>query len=44
MTVCWEVVLEDHIRAYMVDASEGGDDGEGSATEQLIDVVQSYFT
>ncbi|AOJ72890.1 MULTISPECIES: metal/formaldehyde-sensitive transcriptional repressor [Burkholderia] len=34
------VVLEDHIRTHLVDAA---DDHEGSATEQLIDVVHSYF-
>jgi DNA-binding FrmR family transcriptional regulator len=36
------VVLEDHIRTHLVDA----DDHEkpaGSATEQLIEVVHSYF-
>ena len=32
------VVLEDHIREHMVDA-HGPDEHEGSATEQLIDVV-----
>jgi FrmR/RcnR family transcriptional regulator, repressor of frmRAB operon len=37
------VVLEDHIRAHLVDADEGGEHGEGSATEQLIEVVHSYF-
>ncbi|HDR9055411.1 metal/formaldehyde-sensitive transcriptional repressor [Burkholderia vietnamiensis] len=34
------VVLEDHIRSHLVDA-EGHD--EGSASEQLIEVVHSYF-
>lgn len=36
------VVLEDHIRNHLVDAGSGEDDG-GSATEQLIEVVHSYF-
>ncbi|QOH36808.1 metal-sensitive transcriptional repressor family protein [Burkholderia cepacia] len=36
------VVLEDHIREHLVDAHEP-DAHEGSATEQLIDVVHSYF-
>ncbi|WP_206997124.1 metal/formaldehyde-sensitive transcriptional repressor [Trinickia mobilis] len=37
------VVLEDHIRTHLVDADEGGGEHEGSATEQLIEVVHSYF-
>ncbi|KDB09997.1 metal sensitive transcriptional repressor [Burkholderia sp. lig30] len=36
------VVLEDHIRTHLVDADDA-DAHEGSATEQLIDVVHSYF-
>jgi FrmR/RcnR family transcriptional regulator, repressor of frmRAB operon len=36
------VVLEDHIRTHVVDAGQP-DAREGSATEQLIDVVHSYF-
>ncbi|AOJ06162.1 metal/formaldehyde-sensitive transcriptional repressor [Burkholderia mayonis] len=36
------VVLEDHIRTHLVDA-DAPDNYEGSATEQLIDVVHSYF-
>ncbi|AOK31223.1 transcriptional regulator [Burkholderia singularis] len=35
------VVLEEHIRSHLVDV-EGHED-EGSATEQLIEVVHSYF-
>ncbi|EDT06334.1 metal/formaldehyde-sensitive transcriptional repressor [Burkholderia ambifaria] len=35
------VVLEDHIRSHLVDAEHRAD--EGSATEQLIEVVHSYF-
>jgi len=34
------VVLEDHIRTHLVDAEHEHD---GSATEQLIEVVHSYF-
>lgn len=37
------VVLEDHIRSHLVDAPHDGEPDEGSATEQLIDVVHSYF-
>ena len=36
------VVLEDHIRSHLVDA-DAPDAHEGSATEQLIEVVHSYF-
>lgn len=36
------VVLEDHIRTHLVDA-DTSDNHEGSASEQLIDVVYSYF-
>jgi DNA-binding FrmR family transcriptional regulator len=36
------VVLEDHIRTHLVDA-DGHEDPAGSATEQLIEVVHSYF-
>ncbi|AKM02432.1 MULTISPECIES: metal/formaldehyde-sensitive transcriptional repressor [Burkholderia cepacia complex] len=36
------VVLEDHIRSHLVDA-DTPDAHEGSATEQLIEVVHSYF-
>ncbi|MBR8058884.1 metal/formaldehyde-sensitive transcriptional repressor [Burkholderia dolosa] len=36
------VVLEDHIRSHLVDA-DGPDGHDGSATEQLIEVVHSYF-
>ncbi len=36
------VVLEDHIRTHLVDA-EPHDDEHGSGTEQLIEVVHSYF-
>ncbi|MEA3118533.1 MAG: hypothetical protein QOI13_1803 [Paraburkholderia sp.] len=36
------VVLEDHIRTHLVDA-EGHEEPPGSATEQLIEVVHSYF-
>ncbi|MBU6492590.1 MAG: metal/formaldehyde-sensitive transcriptional repressor [Burkholderiales bacterium] len=35
------VVLEDHIRTHLVDAE--AHDGHGSGTEQLIEVVHSYF-
>ena len=35
------VVLEDHIRTHLVDAEHA--DAHGSGTEQLIDVVHSYF-
>lgn len=35
------VVLEDHIRTHLVDAEPR--DGHGSGTEQLIEVVHSYF-
>lgn len=37
------VVLEDHIRSHLVDAEASDDHHEGSATEQLIEVVHSYF-
>jgi DNA-binding FrmR family transcriptional regulator len=37
------VVLEDHIRTHLVDADPVGEQPEGSATEQLIEVVHSYF-
>jgi DNA-binding FrmR family transcriptional regulator len=37
------VVLEDHIRTHLVDADVPGHENEGSATEQLIEVVHSYF-
>jgi DNA-binding FrmR family transcriptional regulator len=36
------VVLEDHIRTHLTDADAHGHDG-GSATEQLVEVVHSYF-
>jgi len=36
------VVLEDHIRTHLVDA-ETNDPADGSATEQLVEVVHSYF-
>jgi DNA-binding FrmR family transcriptional regulator len=36
------VVLEDHIRNHLVDAHTD-EDSVGSATEQLIEVVHSYF-
>ena len=36
------VVLEDHIRNHLIDA-DGSDQHAGSATEQLIEVVHSYF-
>jgi DNA-binding FrmR family transcriptional regulator len=36
------VVLEDHIRNHLVDAQSGEESGD-SATEQLIEVVHSYF-
>jgi DNA-binding FrmR family transcriptional regulator len=36
------VVLEDHIRSHLVDAEDHEEHG-GSATEQLIEVVHSYF-
>ena len=36
------VVLEDHIRTHLVDA-ETHDEPAGSATDQLIEVVHSYF-
>ena len=35
------VVLEDHIRRHLVDAEPA--DEHGSSTEQLIEVVHSYF-
>jgi DNA-binding FrmR family transcriptional regulator len=35
-------VLEDHIRNHLVDAESGEEPGD-SATEQLIEVVHSYF-
>ena len=37
------VVLEDHIRTHLVDAEHEHVTDEGSATEQLIEVVHSYF-
>lgn len=37
------VVLEDHIRTHLVDADVEGHERDGSATEQLIEVVHSYF-
>jgi DNA-binding FrmR family transcriptional regulator len=37
------VVLEDHIRTHLVDAEHEHGHDEGSATEQLIEVVHSYF-
>jgi FrmR/RcnR family transcriptional regulator, repressor of frmRAB operon len=36
------VVLEDHIRTHLVDAAVP-EESDGSATEQLIEVVHSYF-
>jgi DNA-binding FrmR family transcriptional regulator len=36
------VVLEDHIRTHLVDA-EINDGPTGSATDELIEVVRSYF-
>ena len=36
------VVLEDHIRNHLVDAHTD-EEPAGSATEQLIEVVHSYF-
>ncbi|OTP65730.1 metal/formaldehyde-sensitive transcriptional repressor [Caballeronia sordidicola] len=36
------VVLEDHIRNHLVDAGPS-EERAGSATEQLIEVVHSYF-
>jgi DNA-binding FrmR family transcriptional regulator len=36
------VVLEDHIRTHLVDA-DTNDEPAGSATDQLIEVVHSYF-
>ncbi|WP_175939163.1 metal/formaldehyde-sensitive transcriptional repressor [Caballeronia sp. BCC1704] len=35
------VVLEDHIRTHLVDAEPAGEHGSG--TEQLVEVVRSYF-
>ena len=35
------VVLEDHIRTHLVDAEPDGEHASG--TEQLIEVVRSYF-
>jgi DNA-binding FrmR family transcriptional regulator len=35
-------VLEDHIRTHLVDAGDH-EEPAGSATEQLIEVVHSYF-
>ena len=37
------VVLEDHIRAHLVDAEHEHESDQGSAREQLIEVVHSYF-
>ncbi|BCF95302.1 Transcriptional regulator [Paraburkholderia sabiae] len=37
------VVLEDHIRTHLVDAEHEHAHDEWSATEQLIEVVHSYF-
>ncbi|MGF6369693.1 DNA-binding FrmR family transcriptional regulator [Paraburkholderia sp. RAU6.4a] len=37
------VVVEDHIRTRLADEEEAGDGHDGSATEQLIEVVHSYF-
>ncbi|OTP73775.1 metal/formaldehyde-sensitive transcriptional repressor [Caballeronia sordidicola] len=37
------VVLEDHIRTHLVDVEGAGDNDQRSATEQLIEVVHSYF-
>jgi DNA-binding FrmR family transcriptional regulator len=36
------VVLEDHIRTHLVDA-DTNEEPAGSATDQLIEVVRSYF-
>ena len=36
------VVLEDHIRTHLVDA-DTHEEPAGSATDQLIEVVHSYF-
>lgn len=36
------VVLEDHIRTHLVDAHTK-EESAGSATDQLIEVVHSYF-
>jgi DNA-binding FrmR family transcriptional regulator len=36
------VVLKDHIRTHLVDA-DNHEEPAGSATEQLIEVVHSYF-
>ena len=36
------VVLEDQIRNHLIDA-DTDEDPAGSATEQLIEVVHSYF-
>ncbi len=35
------VVLEDHIRTHLVDAEP--DHGHGSGTEQLVEIIHSYF-
>jgi DNA-binding FrmR family transcriptional regulator len=37
------VVLEDHIRTHLVDADAAHGEHKDSATEQLIEVVHSYF-
>ncbi|MEX3581388.1 MAG: metal/formaldehyde-sensitive transcriptional repressor [Burkholderia sp.] len=35
------VVLEDHIRLHLIDAEP--DDEHGSGTEQLVEIIHSYF-
>lgn len=37
------VVLEDHIRTHLVDAPGAAERHETSATDELIEVVHSYF-
>ncbi len=36
-------VLESHIREHLTDIAMDHDEADGSATEQLIEVVHSYF-
>ncbi|EFP66048.1 MAG: metal/formaldehyde-sensitive transcriptional repressor [Ralstonia sp.] len=37
------VVLEDHIRTHLTEADDEHEHADGSAKEQLIEVVHSYF-
>ncbi|MFX8098537.1 metal/formaldehyde-sensitive transcriptional repressor, partial [Acinetobacter baumannii] len=37
------VVLEDHIRTHLTEVDDEHEHADGSAKEQLIEVVHSYF-